>query len=109
MPRAGETVTVTVTHVLGPNKIYAHIGNTQQFSEYQFNNLQEIALKKFNRSEVAGNSCYNTHNNLAIVERTFTTHILLSVPNKFFLARFTDGLIYRARLLSDQNPKFEVI
>lgn len=53
-----ENVMVTLTHVLGPNKIYGQIGQIDRFLDFQFNDLQKIELKKVGRSNVSGNN-YN--------------------------------------------------
>lgn len=56
MPREDEEIEITLTHILGPNKVYVQITNNMQYDEFQqfqFNTLQMVQLKSIDR--VPGN------------------------------------------------------
>lgn len=56
MPREDEEIEITLTHILGPNKLYVQITNNVQYDEFQqfqFNTLQMVQLESIDR--VPGN------------------------------------------------------
>lgn len=111
VPRINETVTITPTFVVCANKMYVQIlrgDAANEFEEMQFGTLQRMELKVLinpGRKNLV----------LFIISQTCASlrifFLIILEPYQYVLARYTDGNIYRARLMSIENvdnPKYEV-
>lgn len=104
MPRIGEKLNIYPTHILGANKFYGQIGKYEvEFEQFQ-SELQRVDLKRVDCNDIVGND-----NNCLNDKCFFLTNVFQS-EDDFYLAKYTDGFIYRIRLLSvNSNGLFEVI
>lgn len=107
MPRKGDEIKIIPTHIIGPNKIYVQIVDSMDFTIFQEVELQAIELKKFN--EVDGNKSFlNTRDVITNFKETLYFPEFPKL-NGFYLARYTDGEIYRVRLKARIGERFEVM
>lgn len=102
MPRSGDVIQIIPTHIVGPNKMYAQILDTD-FTEFQECGLQTLQLKKVEQTE--GRTIFG-HEEMTNIKNK----LYISELNGFYLAKYCyDGLIYRVRLLSHvRDDKLEV-